>query len=407
MITRRDSLLALGGAAAMVSATSGANPAAALSGTALLGPSSFRLSGTYLNAAYTHPMPLNTAAAVRAYMERRVTPGHGFQPRPTKALFAKLINATPDEIALVPSTSYAESFVVGALQLKNSAKAHVVTDILHYDGSLYMYDELARRGLGLTVLPMTKDGRIDLNRLESAITLSTRLVAISLVSMVNGFEHDLKAVCDIAHKKGAKVYVDAIQAAGAIPIDVKASNVDFLAASTFKWLMGDFGCGFLYVRSDLLPSLARQDFGYRQMALAEYHVLPGDAPGKSQFEARPNNKDAMGYFEVGTVSIAAEIAAGVSIQNILDTGVENIQRTRQPLVDKLYARLSQRYNPMTPAGSRSPIMVFAMPDAEKNLTDRLKQAVINFQLYPNRFRISPSVYNTMADIDRAIDVLMA
>jgi selenocysteine lyase/cysteine desulfurase len=296
---------------------------------------------------------------------------------------------------------------VGALQLKNQTKRNVVTDILHYDGSLYMYNELAKRGLGLTVLPMTKDGRIDLNRMEHAITSSTALVAISLVSMVNGFEHDLKAVCDMAHKKGAKVYVDAIQGAGAVPIDVKASNVDFLAASTFKWLMGDFGTGFLYVRSDLLPSLVRQDYGYRQQGVWENHFLPGDAPAKSLFDSAPNDKDAMGYFEVGTVSIAGEIAAGVSIQNILGAGVENIQRTRQPLIDRLYARLSGRYSPITPPGSRSPIVVFSCPGAEKLLTDRLKKANINIQLYPNRFRISPSVYNSMADIDHAINVLMA
>jgi hypothetical protein len=62
--------------------------------------------------------------------------------------------------------------------------------------------------------------------------------------MRNGFEHDLKAVCDLAHSRGAKVYADAGQAVGAVPVDVRASGVDFLACSSYKWLMGDIVSDF-------------------------------------------------------------------------------------------------------------------------------------------------------------------
>jgi selenocysteine lyase/cysteine desulfurase len=119
--------------------------------------------------------------------------------------------------------------------------------------------------------------------------------------MVNGFQHDLKAVCEIAHRKGARVYVDAVQAAGAVPIDVRASGVDFMACSTFKWLMGDFGRGFLYVRHDLLPSLTRRVFGYHQPESLEYHVFPGHPPGRALFEASADSRTATGYFEVGSL----------------------------------------------------------------------------------------------------------
>ena len=73
--------------------------------------------------------------------------------------------------------------------------------------------------------------------------MRTKLVAVSLVSMINGFQHDLKALCDIAHSRGALVYADIIQGAGAVPIDVHAWGVDFCACATYKWLMGDFGVG--------------------------------------------------------------------------------------------------------------------------------------------------------------------
>jgi selenocysteine lyase/cysteine desulfurase len=368
----------------------------------------FKITGTFINAAYTHPMPLDAAAAVRDYALARTDPGGPRRPPyEAKSLFARLVNASPDEIALIPSTSYGESFVIGALGLKDNPSLGVVTDILHFDGGLYAYGELAKAGHPVTILPMTEDGRIDMNRLENAVDHRTRLVAISLVSMVNGFEHDLKTVCDIAHRKGARVYVDAIQGAGAVPLDVKASGVDFVACSTFKWLMGDFGVGFLYVRPDRLAELKRPEYGYHQPATLAYHAFPGDAPGEVIFESTPNNKTADGYFEVGSLGEAAEVAAGVSLKNLLAMGVDNIQAQRQPLIDRLYDKLSARYRPLTPKGSRSPIIAFSQVGARDLLRPRLTEAKINIQVYANRFRISPSVYNTPEEIDRLIGVLLA
>ncbi|HWE46142.1 MAG TPA: aminotransferase class V-fold PLP-dependent enzyme [Caulobacteraceae bacterium] len=414
MISRRQSLGAL--AAAPFGAL--AWPAAALPADtpaaepAWVAPSprgNFKISGTYINAAYTHPLPLDAGAALREFVARRCDPG---LPRKrgddAKALFATLINAaSPDAIAGTPSTSYGESFVIGALGLEGDRSAGIVTDILHFDGSLYAYGELAKLGSPLTILPMTPDGRIDMNRLADAVKPGTRLVSISLVSMVNGFEHDLKTVCDIAHKQGAYVYVDAIQGAGAVPIDVQASGVDFLSCSTFKWLMGDFGCGFLYVRPDLIPKLKRTEFGYHQPKDLAYHAFPGDKPGPVLFEAEPNDTTAAGRFEVGSTGEGAEAAAAVSLKNLLAWGVPNLQAARQPLMDRLYDKLSAHYQPMTPKGSRSSIIAFSLIGARDKLRSRITEARINIQLYPNRFRISPSVYNTPEDIDRLIGVLTA
>ncbi len=412
MISRRQSLGALAAApfGALAWRTAFADTPAAPAWTPPSPRDNFKISGTYINAAYTHPLPLDAAAAMRDYVARRADPGapHLREDENAKTLFAKLINAsTPDAIAGTPSTSYGESFVIGALGLEGDRNAGIVTDILHFDGSLYAYGELAKLGSPLTILPMTPDGRIDMNRLESAVTPQTRLVSVSLVSMVNGFKHDLKTVCDIAHKKGAYVYVDAIQGAGAVPIDVQASGVDFLSCSTFKWLMGDFGCGFLYVRPDLIPKLKRTEFGYHQPQTLAYHAFPGDKPGAVLFEAAPNDTAASGRFEVGSTGDGARAAATVSLRNLLAWGVDNLQSARQPLMDRLYDKLSAHYQPMSPKGSRSSIIAFSLIGARDKLRPRITEAKINIQLYPNRLRISPSVYNTPEDIDRLIAVLTA
>lgn len=413
MVSRRESLAGLAAAPVLGLAASGRAapppPAASRAHRSLAEVrGNFHVSGVFMNSAYTHPMPLDSAAAVRAFNLGRIDPAVKKPfPHDARALFAKLINATPEEIAEIPSTSYGESFVVGALQLQGDRRAKIVTDILHFDGSLYTYTELARQGSALTILPMTPEGRIDMDRLEAAVDGQTRLVSISLVSMINGFEHDLKAVCEIAHRKGALVYVDAIQAAGAVPIDVRASGVDFLSCSTFKWLMGDFGYGFLYVRRDLLPKLKRTQFGYHQPRSLAYHAFPGDPPGRVLFEAEPENGTAAGLFEVGSLSEAGEVAVGVSLDNLLALGVAEIQAARQPLMDRLRERLSARYQPLTPPGTRSGIIAFVCLGAAGKLRPAVREAGINIQLYENRFRISPSLFNTMAEVDRVCDVLLA
>uniref|UniRef100_B0T927 Aminotransferase class V n=1 Tax=Caulobacter sp. (strain K31) TaxID=366602 RepID=B0T927_CAUSK len=402
MPTRRQSLTALLAAPLAPGLARGQDL-----GADLLSRSAFSMSGVYLNAAYTHPLPRAGAAALREVEAGRLDPGSRPRPaRQSKALFAQLINADPDEIAWIPSTSYGESAIISAMGLTDAPSGRVVTDILHFDGGLYAYGELAKRGLDLVVLPMTAEGRIDMNRLEAAVANGAKLVAVSLVSMLNGFEHDLKTVCEIAHRKGALVYADLVQAAGAVPIDVKASGVDFAACSSFKWLMGDFGCGFLYVRRDRLEGLRHTQFGYHQMANAAYHAFPLDAPGPAMFEYAPETGTAKGRFEVGSISWAAEAAVSVSLKAMIAVGVDQIQARRQPMIDRLAAALGARYRPLTPPGSRSGIQAFSLANA-RSLQPRLQAARINIQLYANRFRVSPSVYNTPEEIEALIAALAA
>ena len=178
--------------------------------------------------------------------------------------FADLIGAKPNEIAYVSSTSEGENLVVRALGLDHRFEGNVVTDGLHFEGAIMHLLELRSRGLDVRVVEPTKDFRVSLADLAGAMDRNTKLVEVSSAAMYNGFQHDLKAVCDLAHDRGALVYADIVHTAGAEPFDVKASGVDFAACSSFKWLMGDFGLGFLYVKESVLPRLTRPVVGYYQ-----------------------------------------------------------------------------------------------------------------------------------------------
>ena len=360
---------------------------------------------TYLNSAYTHPIPKAGLEALRDYGDRRARPGAVSLPlhkKPTdiKAEFASLINAKKSEISFVPNTSTGENLVVNGLDIPRSG-GNVVTDALHFDGALLHLQALQQNaGLDLRVVK-PREWRIELKDFERTIDRNTRLVEISLVAMDNGFQHDLKAVCDLAHASGALVYADIVQAAGNTPIDVRASDVDFCACSSFKWLMGDFGLGFLFVKESLLDKvIQRTQYGYYQAQELESHFLPGAAPYSWQL-----SPDATGHFEVGTQAIGAGEVLAESIPYIRSLGVENIQAHRQPLLKKLREEMPRLgFQPLTPPESTSAIISFVVRNPDE-VRKRLSKAQVNARVSERYIRISPSVFNDISDIDRLLEAL--
>jgi selenocysteine lyase/cysteine desulfurase len=321
-----------------------------------------------------------------------------------KALFATLVNAKPAEISYVPSTTVGENLIVSGLGIPGT-KGNVVTDALHFEGSLYHYQSLQReRGLDVRVV-MPRDWRIDLRDLERAIDHDTKLVAVSLVSYLNGHEHDLEAVCDIAHARGAYVYADAVQAAGAIPIDVKACGVDFLASSSYKWLMADLGIGFLYVREELLDRVVRRtQYGFRQLEQYEHHFLPGDTPADAPVTWR-RYPDAGGHFEVGTWSTSTIAALSHSLPFLLRTGVDRIQAHNLALARRVRVELPRLgYAPLTPSESRSSISAFVLTDPDAT-AKRLAAAKVDVGIDGHRMRVSPSIYSSDRDVDALLNAL--
>jgi len=414
-LNRRELLAGLGTAAAAAAFGDAAANAAPGDG----GPAGFPRKAdfafekgvTYLSGAFTHPMPIAAADAYRDAVNRRgtvgATPATGLgasAPRvDPKAAFAALINAKPSEISYIPNTSAGENLVVECLGIgKNDG--NVVTDALHFEGALVHLMELQKQGLDLRVVA-PRDGRIEMHDLERVVDNRTKLVEVSLVSMYNGFQHDLKAVCDLAHAHGAYVYADIIQAAGAVPIDVRATGVDFAATATYKWLMGDFGLAFFYVREDLLGRIVkRPHWSYRSAADVDIHLSPFDPESPKPVTWTPRT-DASGYFELGTIANAVVAALSVSLPYVQRLGVEAIERYRQPMLKRLQDEMPRLgFTPATPRGSTSPIVTFASRDT-RPAARKLEAAKVAVRVAPYWIRIAPSIYNDMRDVDRLLDAL--
>src|SRR5262249_44967206 len=157
-------------------------------------------------------------------------------------------------------------------------------------------------------------------------------------------------------------------------------------------------------REDLLDGLPRPQYGFRQLSQMQYHVFPHDPPGDAVMDWTPS-RSAGGHFEVGTVSNTTAACLTFSLDYILQLGMESIQAHPLPLLRKLQTELPRLgFEPMTPDGSTSPIATFAIADT-RDVAARLKRAGIDIAVYPHRIRVSPSVYNDQADIDKLLEAL--
>lgn len=357
---------------------------------------------TYLNSAAMHPVGTFAANAMKGVIDNRLLgPGEGradFSGRAQEELkkkFGALINATAAEIAYTANTSDGENIVVLGLDLPKQKGSNIVIDELHFTTSLYMYKELEKKGIELRIVKH-KNWKIDPEDMARVIDRNTKLVSIALVSNVNGFMHDSKTVADIAHARGALVFADIIQAVGAVPVDVKALGIDFASSGTYKWLMGERGIGFLYVREDLQGTvLPTTRYGHRQVsnfnrAQLTWEPMPGAA-----------------RYETGGIPVilAAGVNAGIDYVNKL--GLSNIRTHAKQLTDRLQTELPPLgYKPLTPRETQTPIVAFELKDAAA--TQKALQAgkVVGTIIgNENRLRLAVSVFNTHDDIDRVVAVL--
>src|SRR5881628_907297 len=221
---------------------------------------------------------------------------------------AGVLGADADEIALQPGVSTALVAVASAIDYAKRDTV-VVADIdFPTDGHVF----LARAHEGVKVrFVHSPDGiGVPLEAFAEAIDERTALVCTGHVIYSSGYIQDVAALARLAHAKGALLLVDAYQSIGAVPFDVHAADVDFLAGGTLKWLMGGPGLGFLYVRRDLSPRLRPTALGWWAVRDPfSFDVTRLDLPETAR------------RFEYGTPSVPTAYAARAGLSLLREVGI--------------------------------------------------------------------------------------
>ncbi len=348
----------------------------------------------FLNNAGVSPICIPVAEAIRNYLNGRTLGEEDFDIDSARGLFARLINASSDEIALVPNTSTGLSIVANLLEYPRGS--NVVTSDLEFPSVVYPWLRIKMKSDLETRYVRNIGGGLPLEDFEKAIDDHTVGVIISHVEYANGFKNDLKAIAEIAHEHGAFLIVDACQSAGAMSINVKQQSVDFLATSCYKWLLGPSGAGFLYIREDLIEKAEPVFVGWASVKHEIFETV--DLWNNTQLILSETAR----RFEVGTLSEISYVGAVVALKMILKYGIEKIENRILELTSYLIGRLKEEgFTLQTPESppNRSGIVNFKVSEPKERV-EKLRRRGVVVSARMNGIRVSPHFYNTKDDIER-------
>jgi len=366
-------------------------------------------TAAYFDNASSHPLSVQSTTTLHRYVDW-LSHEVGEPWWPTWAgprdeaqhLFAELINADRDEISFARSTVEAESNVLNGMG-DFLTGGNIVTNDLAYSAVLYNYQMRQLDGLEVRVV-RHRDWQIDLDAMARVIDDDTRLVTIALVSNVNGLLADVRALSELAHDHGALLFADIMQAAGGVPIDVRAMGIDMAACSTFKWLMGVKGYGFQYVRADLQGTVVKPS---QHNGGVSFNYEPWtESPDSEAADIRFQATGGASRYEVSYPSYEGALCAQESLRYIDEIGVDNIRTHVRTLTDRLHDEMPRRgYAAITPGDNNSPILSFLTPDPPTAM-EKLGAAGVHVAMrFGDKMRISPSVYNNQDDVTRLLEAL--
>lgn len=360
----------------------------------------------YLNAASMGPLPERARLAVDGYNLRRSRihelRGDDFEPTlaRARAAAARLVGASPDEIALMPNTSHGLNLAAQCLPLEPGRR--IVVSDLEFPANVYPWAQVAKEGRArVDVVRGDALGRPDPDRLMEELDRGdVGIFALSAVQFATGWLADLPAFGRFCRERGIWFVVDAIQALGCIPVDVRAAEIDVLATGGHKWLCGPFGTGFAYVRRELVPLMEPRVVGWTAMqASADYADCCA---------YRWELVDDARRFEVATQPFQDVAGFTASLELLLEVGParirEHVLRILDPLAEWVAGRdEGTMVSAMEPA-RRSGIFAFRCGDAAQAYA-ALRGAGVQCVVREGSIRLSPHLYNTAEEVAVVMDVL--
>ncbi len=309
---------------------------------------------------------------------------------------AAMVGAAQEEIGLIKSTTEGVTCVAEGFPWQPGDNVVLPAD--EFPSNQYPWMNLASRGV--EVRRVAADGvGIDLDRLAVTCDDRTKIVALSWVGFLSGWRADLDAAAEIAHRRGALLFVDVIQGLGAFPLDVRQAQIDFFAADGHKWMLGPEGAGVMYIRREHLDKLRPFGLGWNSVA-----------QGSNFTQIELKLKNSAQRYEGGSPNSVGFAGLSASLELLNEIGIDAIGRRLleitalccERLIDIGAVIVSRRQHDQNCSG----IVTFEFPGC--NSLAMKKHCLAKHVLISHRsgkLRISPHAYINDDDIDRLIAAL--
>ena len=360
----------------------------------------------YLNCAFMSPLPKVSIAAGEHGLQRKAHPWtiescDFFNDSETvRGLFARIINASADDIALIPAVSYGMAQAAHNIPLHRGQK--ILTLAEEFPSNIYPWIDLAQRtGANVVSVPRPDDDdwtSVLLGHMDDSVAI----VATPHCHWTDGGLVDLEVMGAACRQLGSVLCVDGSQSLGALPFDVRRIDPDFVAAGTYKWLLGPYSTGFLYVAprwQDARPIeqswIARRD---SQNFADLINYRDEFQPGARRFDVGERSNFAL------TPVMRA------SLQQLLSWGIARIRATLKARNDSIAERAKEELGlSSVPAHRRADHYLglrFTGP-VPNDLTSRLAAANVYVSVRGHSMRVTPHVWNTDHDVERLFAELKA
>jgi selenocysteine lyase/cysteine desulfurase len=359
----------------------------------------------YLNAASWSPLPLATMEAGRKAVARKGRPwliDHEFaagQYTRTRKAAARLINADPDDVALISSVAYGVATAAKVAPVPSGSRVLVLQDD-HSSAVLEWITRAAAGGFSVEAVRRSADGDWTaalLEAIERRGAAPLAIVSISSVHWSDGGMVDLRRVAPAVRAREAALIVDATHGAGVIDLDVRALDPDFVVFPTYKWLLGPYGRAFLYVARRHQGGVPLEQTSYGRKAVRadqDLYLTDTDYVGG----ARRFDMGERDHF------ISVELAS-IGMEMMADWGSKAVAERLAALTARLAEGLRNAAVEIPEQHVRAPhiLGVAFRQGMPKELLPRLAAENIHVAPRLGRMRISPHVYNDESDVDRFIE----
>ena len=364
----------------------------------------------YLNCAYMSPLMRRVTEAGQAAVARKahpwdITPADFFsEVAQARRRFATLLGggAGEDDIAIVPAVSYGMAVACANLPLARGQRVLLLDE--EFPSVILPWRERAREA-GATALLLPRPADDDWTRvILEAIDQRTAVAALPALHWTDGALIDLPRVATRLREVGAALVVDATQSLGAMPFAMSEVKPDFLVCAAYKWLLGPYSLGFLYVAPHHQQGKPVEHNWITQAGSHDFSALTTYA-GELVFQPGARR------FDVGETSNFALMPMAIAaLDQLLEWGVPRIAEAIAALTGRLVTRAATLGLEAVPTALRAPHYVgLRFPGG---VPSELPQRLAAERVYVSvrgrgTLRVTPHVYNTEADVDRLIGAIAA